>query len=167
MGGNYPRVKIANENFDDDNNNNNKNGETWSAGEDRTGGLEKGQTGGALYAYKLPDIIRRKQRIKSSKLLERKSLIAGGNNNQLPEEESSSLADMNEPIFLMSNQETCREGKHARKMRKMDISQWQRTTLHKGFKVRGWGGIFSPGAPGFPYVFRIPGMPTTVTSICH
>jgi hypothetical protein len=25
--------------------------------------------------------------------------------------------------------------------------------------VSGWGGIFSPGAPGFPYVFRMPNKP--------
>ena len=34
---------------------------------------------------------------------------------------------------------------------------WERNALFRGFKVRGWGGIFSPGAPGFPYVFRMPG----------
>jgi hypothetical protein len=33
---------------------------------------------------------------------------------------------------------------------------WERKTLFRGFKVRGWGGIFSPGAPGFPYVFKMP-----------
>ena len=36
---------------------------------------------------------------------------------------------------------------------------WKRHTLFRGFKVRGWGGIFSPGAPGFPYVFNMPGRP--------
>lgn len=36
---------------------------------------------------------------------------------------------------------------------------WKRHTLFRGFKVRGWGGIFSPGAPGFPYVFRLPNKP--------
>ena len=25
--------------------------------------------------------------------------------------------------------------------------------------MRGWGGIFSPGAPGFPYVFNMPNKP--------
>lgn len=34
---------------------------------------------------------------------------------------------------------------------------WKVHTLFRGFKVRGWGGIFSPGAPGFPYVFHMPG----------
>jgi hypothetical protein len=33
-----------------------------------------------------------------------------------------------------------------------DFKDWKRQTLFRGFKVRGWGGIFSPGAPGFPYV---------------
>ena len=28
----------------------------------------------------------------------------------------------------------------------LNISQWNRHTLFRGFKVRGWGGIFSPGA---------------------
>jgi hypothetical protein len=36
---------------------------------------------------------------------------------------------------------------------------WLRQTMFRGFKVRGWGGIFSPGAPGFPYVFRMPNKP--------
>ena len=36
---------------------------------------------------------------------------------------------------------------------------WGRRTLFRGFKVRGWGGIFSPGAPGFPYVFNLPSRP--------
>jgi len=36
---------------------------------------------------------------------------------------------------------------------------WGRRTLFRGFKVRGWGGIFSPGAPGFPYVFNMPSRP--------
>ena len=36
---------------------------------------------------------------------------------------------------------------------------WKRQTLFRGFKVCGWGGIFSPGAPGFPYVFRMPNKP--------
>lgn len=36
---------------------------------------------------------------------------------------------------------------------------WRRQTLFRGFKVCGWGGIFSPGAPGFPYVFRMPNKP--------
>jgi hypothetical protein len=39
------------------------------------------------------------------------------------------------------------------------IQHWQRHTLFRGFKVRGWGGIFSPGAPGFPYVFKMPNSP--------
>lgn len=39
------------------------------------------------------------------------------------------------------------------------LHRWKRSTLFRGFKVRGWGGIFSPGAPGFPYVFRMPNMP--------
>ena len=33
---------------------------------------------------------------------------------------------------------------------------WRRYTLFRGFKVRGFGGIVSPGAPGLPYVFRLP-----------
>ena len=33
---------------------------------------------------------------------------------------------------------------------------WKRYTLFRGFKVRGFGGIVSPGAPGLPYVFRKP-----------
>lgn len=39
---------------------------------------------------------------------------------------------------------------------KNNNSKWSRQTLFRGFKVRGWGGIFSPGAPGFPYVFHMP-----------
>lgn len=35
-------------------------------------------------------------------------------------------------------------------------TSWVRQTLFRGFKVRAWGGIFSPGAPGFPYVFQMP-----------
>eukprot|EP01038_Epipyxis_sp_PR26KG_P014638 gene14638-19661_t len=42
---------------------------------------------------------------------------------------------------------------------RLDASDWKRHTLLRGFKVRGWGGIFSPGAPGFPYVFRMPNKP--------
>lgn len=36
------------------------------------------------------------------------------------------------------------------------LLNWHRSILFRGFKVRGWGGIFSPGAPGFPYVFNMP-----------
>jgi len=36
---------------------------------------------------------------------------------------------------------------------------WTKHSLFRGFKVRGWGGIFSPGAPGFPYAFRMPDKP--------
>lgn len=39
------------------------------------------------------------------------------------------------------------------------LHNWRRSTIFRGFKVRGWGGIFSPGAPGFPYVFRLPHKP--------
>ncbi len=39
---------------------------------------------------------------------------------------------------------------------KNNNTKWSRQTLFRGFKVRGWGGIFSPGAPGFPYVFHMP-----------
>lgn len=35
-------------------------------------------------------------------------------------------------------------------------TQWTKRALFRGFKVRGWGGIFSPGAPGFPYVCEMP-----------
>lgn len=35
------------------------------------------------------------------------------------------------------------------------LKNWKRQTLFRGFKVRGWGGIFSPGAPGFPYVVPV------------
>eukprot|EP00981_Chlorochromonas_danica_P013103 scaffold5806_cov171-Ochromonas_danica.AAC.1 len=41
----------------------------------------------------------------------------------------------------------------------LNLNAWKRSTLFRGFKVRGWGGIFSPGAPGFPYVFRMPTKP--------
>lgn len=46
------------------------------------------------------------------------------------------------------------------------IDKWKRYTLFRGFKVRGWGGIFSPGAPGFPYVFRMPARPTSGDASC-
>ena len=39
---------------------------------------------------------------------------------------------------------------------------WKRYTLFRGFKVRGFGGIVSPGAPGLPYVFRKPNSPSSV-----
>lgn len=42
---------------------------------------------------------------------------------------------------------------------------WKRQTLFRGFKVRGWGGIFSPGAPGFPYVFNMPHRPLSAPMI--
>ena len=42
---------------------------------------------------------------------------------------------------------------------------WKRSTLFRGFKVRGWGGIFSPGAPGFPYVFNMPDRPLSAPMI--
>ena len=32
-------------------------------------------------------------------------------------------------------------------------------TLFRGFKVSSWWGVFSPGAPGFPYVFQMPNNP--------
>jgi len=36
---------------------------------------------------------------------------------------------------------------------------WPRTSLFRGFKVSSWWAFFSPGAPGFPYVFKMPGAP--------
>jgi hypothetical protein len=42
---------------------------------------------------------------------------------------------------------------------------WKRHTLFRGFKVRGWGGIFAPGAPGFPYVFNMPDRPSSAPMI--
>jgi len=42
---------------------------------------------------------------------------------------------------------------------KSNNNEWIRHTLFRGFKVRGWGGIFSPGAPGFPYVIQHPNQP--------
>mmetsp|Transcript_7011 Transcript_7011/g.15577 ORF Transcript_7011/g.15577 Transcript_7011/m.15577 type:complete len:327 (+) Transcript_7011:96-1076(+) len=45
------------------------------------------------------------------------------------------------------------------------LSDWPRYTVCSGFKVRGWGGIFSPGAPGFPYVFRMPNKPHSLPLI--
>jgi len=44
--------------------------------------------------------------------------------------------------------------------------QWPRHTLCSGFKVKGWGGIFSPGAPGFPYVFNFPQQRSVRICIC-
>merc|ERR1711871_702388 len=38
---------------------------------------------------------------------------------------------------------------------------WKRYTLFRGFKVRGFGGIVSPGAPGLPSVFRKPNSPSS------
>lgn len=40
-------------------------------------------------------------------------------------------------------------------------SSWKRYTLFRGFKVRGFGGIVSPGAPGLPYIFRLPKKPNS------
>jgi hypothetical protein len=40
-------------------------------------------------------------------------------------------------------------------------SSWKRHTLFRGFKVRGFGGLVSPGAPGLPYVFRLPKRPNS------
>ena len=140
------------------------------------------QTGGSLYAYKLPDI-KRKRRIRpSSFVLEKKdvattpsasSVLADSSSNIMavsdgsvgndPKEDSlshdrtSSLSTTEEEqtkIFSIGRNDFPKVDAP----KKIDISEWQRSTLHKGFKVRGWGGIFSPGAPGFPYVFRIPGM---------
>lgn len=39
------------------------------------------------------------------------------------------------------------------------IAQWARHTLCSGFRVKGWGGLFAPGAPGFPYAFNMPNKP--------
>ena len=144
---------------------------------------EASQTGGSLYAYKLPDI-KRKRRIRSSSFgSERKEATtttttttvsaadSNGNNDvsddstdndlkkrSVSHDRTSSLSISSGEVLKNVLSSGPSDFRKVETQKKIDISEWQRSTLHKGFKVRGWGGIFSPGAPGFPYVFRIPGM---------
>lgn len=91
--------------------------------------------GGALYAYELPSALR---------------------HGNLPSKDS-----LPSPAIAPSKAASADCTKDATKSASaaLNISSWARKTLFKGFKVRGWGGIFSPGAPGFPYVFNMPNRP--------
>jgi hypothetical protein len=135
---------------------------------------EASQSGGSLYAYKLPEI-KRKRRIRSPPFLPDKRATASvsaadsegvniandltGNSDSKRESVVQDRSTSSTPSSGVEHNQLLPSGfQKVEAQMKIDISEWQRTTLHKGFKVRGWGGIFSPGAPGFPYVFRIPGM---------
>ena len=50
-----------------------------------------------------------------------------------------------------------------KKQRQQLSKIWSKKSLFGGFKVRGWGGIFSPGAPGFPYIFKMPNQAEAVS----
>jgi hypothetical protein len=50
--------------------------------------------------------------------------------------------------------------------RRVPVSQWRRHTLCSGFRVKGWGGLFAPGAPGFPYAFHMPNSPQVSEFVC-
>ena len=91
--------------------------------------------GGSLFAYELP------------KRLHKPSYLANNIPPSLP------LS----PSFLsalpLPPKKRRKKGHNSDPSQRLD---WNRYTLCTGFKVKGWGGIFSPGAPGFPYVFSMP-----------
>lgn len=140
MGGNYPIVKISNRQSSAPP----SAASSFEESAPDVMAIEAESLGGSLYAYKLPEI-KRKSKIrpttffKDKKLQKSDSPVSSASPTPLPLDESS----------LRPTQPAALSNSH--------ISAWERSTLHRGFKVRGWGGIFSPGAPGFPYVFRMPG----------
>ena len=127
--------------------------------------------GGALFAYRLPDSSQWNGRCAQSGPLPSGGIPvpppASRTDVEIDDISSSSSSssnsnsdsvDMNlKDIYAInSNSDNKLENKDSPTM-----LPWDRQTLFRGFKVRGWGGIFSPGAPGFPYVFRMPHKPQT------
>ena len=100
--------------------------------------------GGSLFAYELPSAPALKQMKMNSKTFQSSSATPTTTATAPATAISVAVSSAVEP---QTNAD------------RLDLSKWNRKTLFRGFKVRGWGGIFSPGAPGFPYVFNMPNKP--------
>jgi hypothetical protein len=98
--------------------------------------------GGSLFAYQIPKPLKTTAETNVARLT---NLFTSAMT-------APSAVDI--PINAVSNSIT-----HIYPEKTLELANWRRTTLFRGFRVRGWGGIFSPGAPGFPYVFRMPNKP--------
>lgn len=112
---------------------------------------EPAGVGGSLFAYELP----RPRHSSVSRLLRNMSDTTSTNTRVL----------VSEPVSDSDHQATSDHCENIKVVSDTDQTQnqrvlfWPRHTLCTGFKVKGWGGIFSPGAPGFPYVFQMPNQP--------
>lgn len=128
LSGQYPRVRTgASVSKEYSAYNNDK---TYKDVEDKPASL-----GGSLFAYELP------------KRLHKPSYLANNIPPSLPLRPSLLSA------LPLPPKKRRKKGHNSDPSQRLD---WNRYTLCTGFKVKGWGGIFSPGAPGFPYVFSMP-----------
>jgi hypothetical protein len=103
--------------------------------------LEKNGFGGSLFAYELP-----------TAQLDDPIPAGSSKRNILSDNERIDPSGCNEhesPAIPLQKQNSVTQSDST-------YVPWRRHTLFRGFRVRGWGGIFSPGAPGFPYVFKFP-----------
>ena len=130
------------------------------------------EQGGALFAYRLPDA-----RQWNGRRAQAGPLPSGGipvpplalrtdvdidNISSSSSSSSSKVGDTNSINTYQTNSNINSNSNCMLDNKKSPtMLPWDRQTLFRGFKVRGWGGIFSPGAPGFPYVFRMPHKPQT------
>lgn len=105
--------------------------------------------GGSLFAYEIPRTAPKTSTIAMQRGMGKGS-IENSSSSSSGKEGSTEGRDLGSPpsSFLSSSSNS-----------HFQVSKWMRKTLFRGFKVRGWGGIFSPGAPGFPYVFQMPNRP--------
>lgn len=164
MGGIYPRVRTAgHRRHARDDELEKVSSEMQQLAEVSLGGEEQ-LRGGTLFAYSIPSIVRsstvkNRSRIKSGRSLPRSSEFVGGGDDDgggstdvlpipLDAPGTSSAVALNTIVV-----DRAVSGPPAQ------IALWSRRALCTGFRVRGWGGIFAPGAPGFPYVFRMPSRP--------
>jgi hypothetical protein len=154
MGGIYPRVRTAGgiHARDDELG----NGSEMQLAE--VGGDEQ-LRGGTLFAYSIPSIARSsamksRSRIKSGRSLPRGNELGGDN-------DGGSTAVLNIPHVALETSSATLSTivDRAASSPSAQIALWSRRAICTGFRVRGWGGIFAPGAPGFPYVFRMPSRP--------
>jgi hypothetical protein len=161
IGGNYPRIKSASSD-----NSISSNGHSFFTKEpskiDSVSLLTKNEQqvgGGSLFAYELPKLkkVQRKERKIEEKVGSQLFRLDKESNTENP------AVSLNYCFGQISTEGSLEELLTTSISRlPLDISEWTRSTLFKGFKVRGWGGIFSPGAPGFPYVFRMPNKPNVI-----
>jgi len=158
MGGIYPRVRTVGGRHAI--NNELGKGTAMQLGEGGGGDQLKG---GTLFAYSIPSIIHSSPMKSRGRIKFARSLPLGSQLSCSDEGSPTAVMPISHGAFDTSSEVLTTIADRVSHPT-TPISLWSRRALCTGFRVRGWGGIFSPGAPGFPYVFRMPSRPQVRTA---